>query len=80
MKEAKFLIKPLTKNFATSVLFSLGHEGASFKESIGVPISHIQEILGHENRSTTEGYIHTLGNNKVKTIERFEKAGLQSCS
>lgn len=54
------------------------HAGASFMESIGVPISHIQEILGHENRKTTEGYIHTLGSNKVDAIEKFEKARLIS--
>lgn len=55
----------------------LRHAGASFMESIGVPISHIQEILGHENRKTTEGYIHSLGKNKLEAIERFEKARSQ---
>ncbi len=43
-------------------------------ESIGVPISHIQEILGHENRKTTEGYIHSLGNNKLETMAKFQQA------
>jgi len=28
-------------------------------------------ILSHENRTTTEGYIHSLGNNEVETIERI---------
>ncbi|MDK9709299.1 MAG: tyrosine-type recombinase/integrase [Desulforhopalus sp.] len=55
----------------------LRHAGASFMESIGVPISHIQEILGHNNRKTTEGYIHSLGNNKVAAFERFEKVRSQ---
>jgi integrase len=52
----------------------LRHAGASFMESIGIPISHIQELLGHENRKTTEGYIHTLGSNKADAIKRFENA------
>lgn len=52
----------------------LRHAGASFMESLGIPISHIQELLGHENRKTTEGYIHSLGNNKIEAIDKFEKA------
>lgn len=51
----------------------LRHAGASFMEGIGVPISHIQEILGYENRKTTEGYIHSLGQNKIEAILKFEK-------
>jgi len=31
-------------------IHSLRHAGASFMESIGVPIANIQEILRHENR------------------------------
>lgn len=52
----------------------LRHAGASFMESIGIPISHIQELLGHENRKTTEGYIHTLGKNKIEAIDKFQQA------
>jgi hypothetical protein len=51
----------------------LRHAGASFMENIGVPISHIQEILGHESRKTTEGYIHSLRNNKQQAIQKYEK-------
>ncbi|WP_240910242.1 site-specific integrase [Desulfopila sp. IMCC35008] len=50
------------------------HAGASFMESLGIPISHIQELLGHENRKTTEGYIHSLGNNKIEAIAKFQQA------
>ena len=52
----------------------LRHAGASFMESIGIPISHIKEILGHENRKTTEGYIHSLGKSKTDAIEKFQQA------
>lgn len=52
----------------------LRHAGASFMESLGIPISHIQELLGHENRRTTEGYIHSLGNHKIEAIEKVQQA------
>lgn len=52
----------------------LRHAGASFMESIGIPISHIQEILGHENRKTTEGYIHSTTRSSKSAIKKFEKA------
>lgn len=52
----------------------LRHAGASFMESIGIPVSHIQELLGHENRKTTEGYIHSIGSAKMKAIERYQRA------
>lgn len=41
-------------------------------KNIGVPISYIQDILGHEHRKTTEGYINSLGSNKIDAIEKFE--------
>ena len=40
------------------------HAGATLMENINIPIVHIQEILGHENRKTTEAY----------TIEKYEDA------
>lgn len=51
----------------------LRHAGASFMESIGVPIANIQELLGHENRKTTEGYIHSLAKNKLDAIKSYEE-------
>ena len=52
----------------------LRHAGASFMESIGIPIAHIQDILGHENRKTTEGYIHSTNQNNKQAIIEYENA------
>ena len=52
----------------------LRHAGASLMESINIPLTEIQGILGHENRKTTEGYIHTMNNRSYEVIEAFEKA------
>lgn len=75
-KDRKKFMKSLCKKAGVKYFrfHPFRHAGASFMESIGVPISNIQDILGHENRKTTEGYIHTVGNNMVEAIEKFEKA------
>jgi len=39
---------------------ALRHAGASLMDSINVPIGAIQKILGHENRKTTEIYLHSF--------------------
>lgn len=40
---------------------ALRHIGASLLDQANVPIGSIQRILGHENRTTTEIYLHSLG-------------------
>ncbi|MBM4296014.1 MAG: site-specific integrase [Deltaproteobacteria bacterium] len=40
---------------------ALRHFGASVLDRANVPISSIQRILGHENRTTTEIYLHSIG-------------------
>ena len=39
---------------------ALRHFGASLLDRANVPIGSIQRILGHENRSTTEIYLHSI--------------------
>jgi len=52
----------------------LRHSGASIMDSINIPMSEIQSLLGHENRRTTEGYIHTTSGKNCEAIMAFEKA------
>lgn len=40
---------------------ALRHSGASIMDNSGVPLGAIQKILGHENRKTTEIYLHSFG-------------------
>jgi len=57
---------------------ALRHSGASMMEGRNVPVGTIQSILGHENRSTTEIYLHTLGDSERKAIAIFEEASEKS--
>jgi integrase len=52
------------------------HSGASIMEHENVNVGAIQRILGHENRTTTEIYLHSIGNAEKEAIDIFEKASL----
>ncbi len=52
---------------------SLRHSGASIMGNNSVPIGAIQKILGHENRSTTEIYLHSIGGMKQEAISVCER-------
>ncbi len=45
------------------------HFGASQLEQSGVPVGSIQRLLGHENRTTTELYLHSIGDSERRAIE-----------
>ncbi len=53
---------------------AIRHAGASLMDVSNVPIGSIQRILGHENRTTTEIYLHSLGDTEVKAMGTFEEA------
>jgi hypothetical protein len=42
-------------------------------ENAGVNISSIQRILGHENRTTTEIYLHSIGNPERVAMDVYER-------
>jgi len=52
------------------------YHGASLLEQANVPIGSIQRILGHANRTTTEIYLHSIGESERQAMdvlnERFE--------
>ncbi|MFP4128439.1 MAG: tyrosine-type recombinase/integrase [Desulfonatronovibrio sp.] len=49
------------------------HLGASVMDNHSVPIAAIQRILGHENRKTTEIYLHCMGELERKAMDVFEQ-------
>ena len=53
---------------------ALRHSGASLMDKCRVPIGSIQRILGHENRTTTEIYLHGIGESERDAIAIFEGA------
>ncbi|MBF0224662.1 MAG: site-specific integrase [Desulfobacterales bacterium] len=52
---------------------ALRHLGASIMDNGNVPIGSIQKILGHENRKTTEIYLHSIGEAEREAILTFEE-------
>jgi len=52
----------------------LRHAGASLMDGSNVPLGAIQRILGHENRKTTEIYLHSIGDMERDAIAVFERA------
>jgi integrase len=43
---------------------TLRHFGASLLDQSNVSIGSIQRLLGHENRTTTEIYLHSIGDSE----------------
>ena len=52
------------------------HFTASILDDLGIPIGVIQRILGHENRSTTERYLHSIGEAERKAMNRLEEVDI----
>jgi integrase len=50
------------------------HYGASIMDGNGIPLGAIQRILGHENRKTTEIYLHSMGDSEKDAMRVFEQA------
>ena len=56
----------------------LRRSGASVMDNNNVPIGSIQRILGHEHRSTTEIYLHSLGDAERKAMSVYEQVSRKS--
>lgn len=52
---------------------ALRHFGASMLDQENVPIGSIQRILGHENRTTTEVYLHSIGTAERDAMSVFDR-------
>jgi integrase len=57
---------------------ALRHAGASLMDNSGVPLGAIQKILGHENRKTTEIYLHSFGEAEKAAMAIYEDARQKS--
>ena len=77
-KERKKIMRTLCKRAGVRYFryHALRHFGASLLEQANVPIGSIQRILGHEHRSTTELYLHSIGESEREAMDllnaRFE--------
>lgn len=75
-KERKKFMRTLCKKAGVKYFrfHAVRHSSASIMDNAKVPIGAIQKILGHENRSTTEIYLHTIGDAERHAISVFERA------
>ena len=53
---------------------ALRHAGASLMDNCNVPLGSIQRILGHENRTTTEIYLHSINQSEFAAMAVYEQA------
>jgi hypothetical protein len=57
---------------------AIRHAGASLMDRNNAPIGAIQKILGHENRRTTEIYLHSIDEAEAEAIAIYEAARQKS--
>ncbi len=51
---------------------ALRHLGASILDKANINMGSIQRILGHENRRTTEIYLHSIGEAEREAMKIFD--------
>ena len=81
-KERKKIMRTLCRKAGVRYFrfHGLRHSGASVMDQSNVPIGTIQRILGHENRQTTEIYLHSVGEAERVAMRAFEQATTGSFS
>lgn len=52
---------------------ALRHLGASLLDNNNIPIGDIQQILGHEKRTTTEIYLHSVSGGAKQAMGQYEQ-------
>jgi integrase len=51
---------------------ALRHFGASKLDNLGVPLTDIQELLGHERATTTDIYLRSLRGSTKEAVKKLE--------
>ncbi len=79
-KDRKKIMKILCKKAGVKYFrfHPLRHAGASLMDGNNVPIGTIQRILGHENRKTTEIYLHSIGELERQAMTIYEQSRKKS--
>ena len=79
-KDRKLIMKSLCERAGVKYFrfHPLRHLGASILDRAKVDIGSIQRILGHENRATTEIYLHSIEESEREAIEILEKVSHNS--
>lgn len=75
-QDRKKIMKSLCKKAGVPYFrfHALRHAGASLMDSVGAHTGTIQKILGHENRKTTEIYLHSFDKIEKQAIRDYEAA------
>ena len=76
-KDSKKIMKTLCEKAGVRYFrfHALRHSGASIMDiSSKVSLGTIQRVLGHENRTTTGIYLHSIGESEREAISIFEQA------
>jgi integrase len=75
-KDRKEIMKSLTQKAGVRYFrfHPLRHLGASTLDLANVGIGSIQRILGHENRTTTEIYLHSIGEAEREAMRIFDES------
>jgi integrase len=70
-KERKRIMRTLCKKAGVPYFryHALRHFGASLLDQKNVSMGSIQRILGHENRKTTEIYLHSIGESEKDAMD-----------
>lgn len=79
-KDRKSIMRSLCKKVGVKYFrfHPIRHLGASILDHANVNIGSIQRILGHEKRTTTEIYLHSIGQSEREAMEIFEKVSHNS--
>ena len=74
-KERKKIMRTLCRKVGVRYFryHALRHFGASLLDTANTPIGSIQRILGHENRSTTEIYLHSIGRADIEAMKVLDR-------